>query len=1634
MKKLLRFFSFVFAMFMLCANVANADNTMTIGNFEAKPGDEVVLPVMMTNTDAIIAFQFSLALPDGVSIKKEMNEDDELEYCVALTSRKKSDHTIRCGNLINGVHTIASISGGNKTYRDNSGAVCEIKLAINPNIKPGVYDVKICDIELSKEDGSAVSPADCVAKLTIKEEVKEIGKANIAKSITISEPVSELGKDIPAIGGKDRAKVTVNYKYVTRTFMSDNTYVDGAETSRSMVIYGPYTEVQPNLSTTVKPRTKVGSSTAEGKLTDASGNVLKAETTDWTKLADAQVVAKTLDIYQEANSVNYTDVTLNISKLQYNISADGSTVNLASTIETSQSVSYTTGVSSKGKVNITYAVKSAKDGFSLSGSTVTITKNIGAARNGFVVTVTATGEGGMVASKDVTFNQNVAELGKASIAYDINVSAPTSELGKDIPATGGKDRAKVTVSYKYKTRTFMGDGTYTDGTGQSRSIVIYGNEVSASSLGTTVKARTLVGTSTAESQLTDSGGNVLKGETTDWSKLSNASVTAKALDIYQVANTMNYADVSLSVSKVQYSFSADGESVDIASTVGATQSISYTTGITTKGEVSISYAVKTAKTGFSLSGSTITASKNTGAARNGFVVTVTATGEGGKVAKKDIVFNQAVAELGKAAIAYDIKVSAPTSETGKDIPATGGKDRAKATLSYKYKTRTFMGDGTYTDGAEQSKSVVIYGDEVNAETLGTTVKARSIVGTSTASGKVVDASGNVLKSETTSFNALKDCADVTASPLSIYQAENKATFSKMTFTVNPVDYTFDYNGGSLDLQTKSTAAQEVTYTTGIKRSGNVNISYKVKTEVNGFSLSGSNVVVSKNETTNSRNGFVVTVTAEGEDGQTISKDVTINQPLATIGEAKMAFDIKVSEPESELGKDIPAAGGKDRAVGTLSYQYKVRTFYENGTYADGAATAKSITITGDDVEAANLGTDVKERTLVGSSVAMGKIIDEDGSVLKKETDDFSKLVECDPVSSEMLNIYQEANTASYGEMSFRLTKNAYEVGVNGETIDVAETVKAEQKVTYTSGYGRNANVEITYAVKTPQDGFSLSGSSVVVTKNNSSSERKGFVITVTAIAEDGTTVADDITFNQMLNALGKITIAYDINVSLPTPESGKDIPAAGGNDRAKATLAYKYKERTFYDNGLYTDGEENSIETVIYGNYISQQTSLKDVEKERTAVGVSQASGFVVDESGNKLYDETTDYDSRRLCAEVKAENLTLYQEANKATYYDVLLDVTKDSYDFAAEGELVNLANTVTVSQAVSYTSGAESAAVVNVSYSVKNDVEGFSLTNSTVKASKNTGDARNGFVVVITAKGADNSVVTKEVVFNQAVGELGKATIAYEITISDPVSELGTDIPASGGKDRAKATLAYKYKTRTFMGDGTFFDGESTSMTTDIYGSYVEKSSLGTLETERTEVGNSIATGAIVDEDGNVLKMETDMFAELKDCEPISSTALTIYQEANEASYSDVIITSCPVSYDFTSDGGKYEMENTASQTVTYTSGDTRDGIVNFSYIIKDAREGFSLEGATVIATENKTSEARNDFVVTAVATGEGEKTSMQDITFGQPVSTSISSVLSLGDNVKIYDMNGRPVNRKVNDLPKGIYIINNRKYIIK
>lgn len=364
------------------------------------------------------------------------------------------------------------------------------------------------------------------------------------------------------------------------------------------------------------------------------------------KNANADVTSGELTINQAAGVKSYDAPVISVfSYPAGNIPASGGSK--TPTLSYSQAWGWNNSTTNGGTLSGTLAAPISGTTFEFEGATNTSTGVVTATSKG--TTVSEVTEVASVTAK-VTLNdkssavyeaQTVSQAANTATYGEINISRRVPSAN-DIPAAGGTVEGsdiiwsdEGSIAAQVITYTSGAKVGITDVEGSTNPTfdpiaITYSAAVTAASKGTAVSARTEAGVITITA--TGAGGKK----------------ATKTLTIYQAANTATYGAVTIGQA-TPVSLAAPGETYAIVPAMK--QTVTYTSGATrtestpadNKVQLSADYTVKTAKEGFSLDANAgkVTVNLNpTTAPREGFVVTISAEGEGGKTATKDITFNQ----------------------------------------------------------------------------------------------------------------------------------------------------------------------------------------------------------------------------------------------------------------------------------------------------------------------------------------------------------------------------------------------------------------------------------------------------------------------------------------------------------------------------------------------------------------------------------------------------------------------------------------------------------------------------------------------------------------------------------------------------------------------------------------------------------------------------------------------------------------------------------------------------------------------------------------------------------------------------------------------------------------------------------
>ena len=552
-----------------------------------------------------------------------------------------------------------------------------------------------------------------------------------------------------------------------------------------------------------------------------------------------------LTVEQEASTYTY-DLTLNSDNTE--ITAKGGTATITAVLKT-----YRNGnlVSTD---NVTPVLSGSATGFSISGSKVTAsnrTTTVGSRRSIVVTGKYSNTFDGQTVSSTITIYQEANEASYGALTGG-------SVLASDIPASGGT--SSTSISNMSQTISYTSGSTRAGTVTYSKT-----SEITVSSLGTTVKARTKVGQVTV----------TYTGE---------GSVTAKkTVDIYQAENKVTNSNYNPRITaygtptiSIGSGLTAAGGSASVSASVTNTETYNtlYSSGATgpnqtrsVGGSLSISMTAN-GNSRFSLSGNTITHS-SMGTNETTDTITIKAVNDGDSsksaTASKSITNSKTVKSTSGGIYTYG-EVT-PGTVTNGIIPASGGSATAKAgngTQSWN-KSATIT-TYQYTSGATKDVTT-------EAASSGTTNIAPSVASiTATASSKDTTVSAQTtVKSQAVTWSANGKSASGT---MYIYQEANKIesyNYSSWNIDITANPTTIAASGGTSTIGVRCTRYKNSLYTSGSM--GAMIIESATPTLAisgTGFTLSGTTVTASKNNAATR----TATVTASHSG---VSKSVTITQ-------------------------------------------------------------------------------------------------------------------------------------------------------------------------------------------------------------------------------------------------------------------------------------------------------------------------------------------------------------------------------------------------------------------------------------------------------------------------------------------------------------------------------------------------------------------------------------------------------------------------------------------------------------------------------------------------------------------------------------------------------------------------------------
>ena len=560
------------------------------------------------------------------------------------------------------------------------------------------------------------------------------------------------------------------------------------------------------------------------------------------------------------------------------------------------------------------------------------------------------------------------------------------------------------------------------------------------------------------------------------------------------------------------------------------------------------------------------------------------------------------------------------------------------------------------------------------------------------------------------------------------------------------------------------------------------------------------------------------------------------------------------------------------------------------------------------------------------------------------------------------SVSKSVSVVQAGKPEF-VTVNNSAVAVNkkGETVTitgVSNTSKLsfscpDNEVTFSNYTANGASATNGVAIAGDPGASAQYAFSIPVTISaNTTASSKRYTMTVTTESEEVATVV----FTQ---------VSSDFTYDLTLAASPTSIQASGGT----TTITGKYKT---FRNGVLISTEDVTPTCSIPSGTAFALSGNKVTAPSRGTTAGELRSVTVSASYGNASSTITVSQEANQVESSTTSGGETIYNPVTAGAISNKTIPASGGSAT-ATAGDGSQSWTTNKKYRHDTYTSGS----VANVL------IEDSKIGTDTIKPSVSS--------VSGSAESKGTTVSSITTVKEQAVSWTGKggkkatgtmyiyqaANATTDITYGVPVISSFTvdDIPASGGSISSGSVSYSQSRTQNYTSGATAQLSNLDSGGTITYSTAVSASSLGTSIKPRYNVGTLTVTVAMNGQS--------------------ASKDVHVYQAANHANYSDVSVSVTPNPVSIPAAGAIYNIKPTASQTASYTSGETKNCSISFSYAAKNTVTGFSNNNATVTVQQNLSTSPRNGFIVTVTASGEGSRTASVDVTFNQAAAAAYLNV---------------------------------------
>lgn len=500
-----------------------------------------------------------------------------------------------------------------------------------------------------------------------------------------------------------------------------------------------------------------------------------------------------------------------------------------------------------------------------------------------------------------------------------------------------------------------------------------------------------------------------------------------------------------------------------------------------------------------------------------------------------------------------------------DIPASGG---TAATPTYTY-TQLWGWNGKTNDGGTiNSGASVVWSDNISGSNLGTTVKARTKLGSRTLTVTLNGKSGNA--------------------SIDIYQAQNRienTTQGAWVVSISANPSTFTEKGGTSQITASARASRTNHWSSGATNAasdatGTPTLS--IPTAVTGFSLSGTTLTVAENTTANQRS-VVVRATMD-----TVYKEVTVTQSAYLV---EWRYTLTTSTPTLNFD-----ALGTTKSGTISSYREK----YINGSLVEGSHEGVNIQVksTSAEIQSATAAVAITMKENTTTQARTGTVVYEQVGSGKTVTITCSQAAGTVSTRSVLEVIDNFGDSPAVGGSIFGIVKSGYYDVINGKDStwhNVTPTLKS--KSSYIT------NVEIT---KASGDSYNIG---ITLSENTSeSSRRASLTLTYGSKELDMATT----------QAGASVAWSYELKVNNGTQDLNQQVPAKPSGTYSFTISSKRYK---IVNGSVTSQSEDTTWTTSIPGSpswiHVEEQSNTLIVTVDENTTTSQRSADIVIFQTGS---------------------------------------------------------------------------------------------------------------------------------------------------------------------------------------------------------------------------------------------------------------------------------------------------------------------------------------------------------------------------------------------------------------------------------